>query len=147
MLNLHCWIFLECFFSKLILIGVQLFYNVVLFLLQSKINQPYIYMCSLPFGLPSHQVPSAIQCGLLSYLFCTQYQECIWVNPNLPIPPTHTFPPWYPYVCSVNGVAKWCGELVATCLLTNDFGIWPCSSASLNLPLTKVKPAQMSFFP
>ena len=155
MLNLHCWIFLECFFSKLILIGVQLFYNVVL-VSTAEQNESAAHIHVFPsfwtsFPLGHHRAlnraPWAIQCLLLSYPFCAQYQQCILINPSLPIPPTHPFPPWYPYVCSINGVAKWCGEFVATCLLTNDFGMWPCSSESLNPPLTKVKPAWMSFFP
>ena len=61
-----------------------------------------MYMCPLSFGLPScsghhsvlSRVPCVIQYVLISYLFYTQYQQCICVNPNLPIPPplvTHIF--------------------------------------------------------
>ena len=80
------------------------------FLLYSKMNQLCIYIYPLFFGLPSHlghhralsRIPCAIQYILISYLFYTQYQQCICVNPNLPIPPTPTpFPPWYPYICSL----------------------------------------------
>ena len=39
---------------------------------------------------------------IISYLFYTWYQECICVNPNLPIPITHSLPPWYPYICPVS---------------------------------------------
>ena len=96
------------------------------FLLYSKVNQLYIYIHPLFFGFPSHlghhralsRVPCAIQQVLISYLFYTQYQQCIYVNPNLPIHPTLVsvvyicqfqspnsshprFPPQYPYVCSL----------------------------------------------
>ena len=71
------------------------------FRLYSKMNQPYIYIYPLPYGLPSHsghhsalsRVPCAIQQVLISYLFYTQYQQCICVNPNLPIPPTTPLSP------------------------------------------------------
>ena len=72
-------------------------------LLHSKMNQPYMYIYPLPFGFPSHlrhhsalsRVPCAIQYVPLSCLFYAQYQQCICVNPNLPIPPT---PPLSPLV-------------------------------------------------
>ena len=112
-------------------------------------HQPFTYMHSLPFGLPSYsgqhralnRVPCAIQVFSSVIYFVHTINSVYMSIPVSQIPPTHPHPPWYTYVCSINGVAKWCGELVATCLLTNDFGIWPCSSASLNLILTKVKPA------
>ena len=79
------------------------------FLLYSKMNQLYIYIYPLPFGSPSYsgycsalsRVPCAIQYVLISYVFYTQYQQCIYVNSNLPIPPTPSRPPWYPYICSL----------------------------------------------
>ena len=51
----------------------------VKFRLYSKMNQLYIYICPLPFGLPSHfghhralsRVPCVIQYVLTSYLFYT----------------------------------------------------------------------------
>ena len=63
------------------------------FQLCSKVNQLYIYIYPLSFGFPSHlghrralgRVPCAIQQVLISYLFYTQCQQCIYVNPNLPI--------------------------------------------------------------
>ena len=48
-------------------------------LIHGKINQPNIYIDSLSFG-----VHCAIQYILIRYLFYTQYQQCICVNPNLP---------------------------------------------------------------
>ena len=81
------------------------------FILYSKVNQLYIHIFTLFFGFPSHlghqtalsRVPCAIQQVLISYLFYIQYQQCIYVNTNLPIYPTptprlgiHTF---VPYVC------------------------------------------------
>ena len=68
--------------------------------LHSKMHQPCIDIYPLPFGFPSHlghhsalnRVPCAIQYSPLSCLFYTQYQQCICVNPNLPIPPTQPFP-------------------------------------------------------
>ena len=64
------------------------------FLPHSKVNQLYIYIYLLFFGFPSHlghqralsRVPCALQQVLISYLFYTQ--QCIHVNPNLPIHPT-----------------------------------------------------------
>ena len=58
------------------------------FLLYSKMNQPYIHISLLPFGLPSHsghhsalgRVPYTIQYVLISYPFYTQYQWCIYVS-------------------------------------------------------------------
>ena len=63
------------------------------FLLDSKVNQLHKYKYSLFFGSPSHlghhralrRVSCAIQYVLMSYLFYIQYQQCIYVNPNLPI--------------------------------------------------------------
>ena len=39
--------------------------------------------------------------ALTSYLICTQYQQCIYANPNLPIYSTLYFPPWCPNFCSL----------------------------------------------
>ena len=41
-----------------------------------------------------------IQQVLISYVFYAYY--CIYVNPNLPVHPTPTFPPWCPYVPSLH---------------------------------------------
>ena len=79
------------------------------FLLYSKVNQLYVFKYPLFFVFPSNlghhralsRVPHAIQQVLISYLFYTQYQQCIYVNPNLPIHPTLPFTPWYPYICSL----------------------------------------------
>ena len=58
------------------------------------------------FGLSSHsghhsklsRVPCSIQQVLISYLFYSQSQQCIYANPSLPIPPS--FPPLcYPFIC------------------------------------------------
>ena len=65
----------------------------------------YTYISSF-FGFPQHlvhhralcRVPCAKQQLLICYLFYAQYQSCICVNPNLPIHPISSFPPWYPYV-------------------------------------------------
>ena len=64
------------------------------FLLYSKVNQPHIYIYPLFQGFPSHlghhrvlkRVPCAIRQDLIHYLFFTQ--QCIYVNPSLPIHPT-----------------------------------------------------------
>ena len=67
------------------------------FLLFSKVNQLQVYIHPLSFVFPFHlghhralsSIPWAIQQVPISYLFYTQYQQCIHVNPNLPIhPPT-----------------------------------------------------------
>ena len=45
-------------------------------------------------------VPCAIWSVLITYLFSTQYQQCIHVNPSLLGHPTYApFRPWCPYVC------------------------------------------------
>ena len=75
-----------------------------LFLLYSRLNQFYVCIHPLFFRFPSHsghhralsKVPCAIWWVLISYLFCTWYQQCIYVNPNLPIYSPHHFPYWYP---------------------------------------------------
>ena len=70
------------------------------FLLYSKMNQPYIYLRPLSLGLPSRsghhstlsRVPYATWQVLISYLIYRQYQQCIYVDPNLSILPTPPFP-------------------------------------------------------
>ena len=65
------------------------------FLLYCKVNQLYIYIYPLPFGLPTHlghysvlsRAPCARHYVLISYLFCTKHQWCVCDNPNHPIPP------------------------------------------------------------
>ena len=65
------------------------------FLLYNKVNQLYVYIYPFFLGFPSHlghhrvlsRVPCAIQQVLISYLFYTQCQQCIYVNPKLPIHP------------------------------------------------------------
>ena len=54
-------------------------------------DQLYMYVYPLPFGLPSRSdhhsafssVPCAIQYVLISYLFYTQYQQCVVDNTSL----------------------------------------------------------------
>ena len=65
------------------------------FLLCSKVNQPHIYMYLPFFGFPSHlghqraprRVPCAVLSVLISYLFYTQYRQCICVSLSLPTHP------------------------------------------------------------
>ena len=63
------------------------------FLLHSKANQLYalcIHISPL-LGFPSYighysalsRVPCAIQQVLISYLFCTQYQQCVSISPEV----------------------------------------------------------------
>ena len=97
MMRKSCFFFSQ-FFKKflLILIAVQLLYNVCQLLLHGKMNQPYIYIYPFLFGLASHsghhsalsRVPCAIWQVIISYPFYTQYQQCKYVHPNLPIPST-----------------------------------------------------------
>ena len=85
------------------------------FLLYSKMNQLYIYIYPLFFGFPSHlghhsalsRVPCAIQYVLISYLFYTQYQQHICVDRVSQLPPP-SFPPWYPYICSLHLCLYFC---------------------------------------
>ena len=87
--------------SFFFLIGVQLLYNVVLVsaVLRSE-SAICIHISPFFFGFPSHlghhralsRVLCAIQQVLIRYLFYTQYQQCICVNPHLPIPPTPVSP-------------------------------------------------------
>ena len=119
-LFIFCFLF-SCFLQ--FLWEYSFFTMLCQFLLYSKVNQEYIpsytYMPSfwdtssytyipsfLDFlkHLGHHRalsrVPCAIQQVLNSYLFYTYYQQCICVNPNLPIHPTNVFPPCiYTYVC------------------------------------------------
>ena len=85
------------------LIGIQVLYNVVL-ASNAQQNESAIHIhISPPFWISLHlghhralsRVPCAIQYVPLGCLFYTQYQQCICVNPNLPIPPT---PPLFPLV-------------------------------------------------
>ena len=70
------------------------------FLLYSKVNLLYVYIYPLFFGFPSHvghhRALSRVSCTQqqvpIIYLFCAQYQQCICVSLNLPIPP-HPFSP------------------------------------------------------
>ena len=88
------------FFIKNFLLEYICFTILCQFILYSKVNQLYVYICPLFFGFPSHlghqralsRVPCVVQQVLISYLFYTQYQQCIYVNPNLPIHPSPTSP-------------------------------------------------------
>ena len=95
--------FIVALFFK-IFIGVQFlleyrFTMLCQFLLYSKMNQLYIYIYPLFFRFFFHighyrvlsRVPCAIQQVLNSYLF--YIWQCVYVNPNLPIYPSPTFPP------------------------------------------------------
>ena len=73
-------------------------------------NQLCMYINPLYFGFPSHldhhralsRVSSAIQQVLISYLFYTYCQWCIYVNPNLIIHSTllsHLVSMFVLYVC------------------------------------------------
>ena len=69
------------------------------FFLYSKVNQLYVYIYPLFFRFSSHlhhHRTCVIQQVLISYLFYAQYQQCVYVNPSLPIHPT--LPPWYLFV-------------------------------------------------
>ena len=70
----------------------------MLFLLHSKVNQLYMYIYPLLLGFLFHlghhralsRVSSGIQQVLISYLLYTE--QCIYVNPNLPIHPAPSSP-------------------------------------------------------
>ena len=99
------WHYFVLFFFKFLL-EYSCFTMLCQFLLYSKLNQLYIYIYPLFFGFPSHlghhralsRVPCALQV-LINYLFYTQ--QCIYVNPHLPVHPT-SLPPQYPYVRSLH---------------------------------------------
>ena len=89
-------------FLKLIFIGVQLLYNVVLVstVQQSEsgvcIHISPLFWISFPFRSPQSIEQSSlcyIQQFFICYLLYTQYQQCIYVNPNLPIHPTPSLSP------------------------------------------------------
>ena len=111
---------------KKLLLEYSCFTMLCQFLLYSKVNQLYVYIYPPFFGFPSHlghhralsRVPCATQQVLISYLFYTQYQQCIYVNPNLPIQTT-PHPPWYPYVCSLRLCLYFC--FVNKMVYTNFF--------------------------
>ena len=84
-------------FIYLLIIGVQLLYNIVLvYTVQQSESTICIHISPLfldfLLNLGHHRalsrVPCAIQQVLISYLFYTQYQQCVYVNPNLSIHPT-----------------------------------------------------------
>ena len=70
------------------------------------------------FGFPFHlghhralnRVPCAIQQVLINYLYYTQYQQYIYVNPNLLFNPP-LFPPWCPQVCSLHPCLYFCRQV------------------------------------
>ena len=104
LVSVACIYFLHDFL-KLIFLECTCFTILCQFLLYKKENQLYIYICPLFFGFTSHlghhkvlsRVPCAIQLVLvlISYLFYTHCQQCICVNPTLPI---HSHPPLSPLV-------------------------------------------------
>ena len=65
------------------------------FILNNKVSQLDVYTYLVFFWIPScsghHRascgVPCADQRVLISCLFYTQYQQCLYVNPSLPIHP------------------------------------------------------------
>ena len=71
--------FYASFLKKKLILEYSYFTMLYSFLLYRKVNQPYLYMYPLPFGLPSHsghhsalsRVPCAVQYVLISYLFYT----------------------------------------------------------------------------
>ena len=83
--------------KKLISIRVQYSCFTMLgqLILYSKVSQLYVYIYPLFFGFPSHsghhrtlsRVSLDIQQVLISYLFYTQYQQCMYGNPNLLVHP------------------------------------------------------------
>ena len=92
---------LDLFFVCFIFVGVQLIYNIVLASgLQQSESVTHIHICTFFFldSFPIQairvlsRVPSAIQQVLISYLF--YIQQCVCVNPNLPIYPSPTHIPW-----------------------------------------------------
>ena len=88
------------------------------FLLYSKVNQPHVYIYPLFLGFLSHlgqhramsRVPCAVQSVLISYLFYTQ--QCIYVNPNLPMHPSHPSP--LPLILNFTQVTHYFGSLFCT---------------------------------
>ena len=76
-------------------------------------NQLYVYIYPLVFGLPSHgghhKAPSGVPCA--GSLCCTLGSResstlyivsvVIHVNPSLPVPPTFLLSPWCPYIGSL----------------------------------------------
>ena len=87
------------FYLLLFLLEYSCFTMLCQFLLYSKVNQVHVNIYPLFFGFPSHRghygvlnrVPCAIQSVLISYLFYTQYQKCVYVNASLPVHPTHPY--------------------------------------------------------
>ena len=91
-------------------IGAQLLYSVVLVSTVPR-NEPAVCAhVSPPFGasFPSRSPRSAKQSGCAVSSIYTQYQQCMHVSPDLPIPLTYPCPPWYPYVFSLHLYLYFC---------------------------------------
>ena len=85
-------------FFKLIFIGIQLLYNVVLVPTvqqnESCVHISPLFWISFPFRSLQCIKQSSLCDRVCSRLLSInmQYQYCIWVNPNIRIPPTPPFP-------------------------------------------------------
>ena len=86
-------------FKKLISVGAQLLYNVVVFsAVQQSESAVYIHIfllfqISFPFKSPQRMVKSSLCQVLIGCLFYAQCQQCIYVSPNLPVHPTPSISP------------------------------------------------------
>ena len=108
------FLFLFSYFLKLIFIGVQLLYNVVLVsIVQDSESAIHKYISSpflafLPIQVTTElEVPCAIYSMLASviiYKQCQQYTQVSSTLPNLSSP----FLPWYPYICSLHLCLYFC---------------------------------------
>ena len=93
------------------------------FLLNSKMNQSYIYIYPFPLGLPSHSGHHSVQsspcCTVGSHYLPILYiiSIVIYIYPNLPVLFTGLSPPWYPYICSLVCLTN--TQLMLFSILTN----------------------------
>ena len=72
---------------------------------------------AFPFSRGSSQPRDQTHVSCIASRFFTSWaprkahQQCIYVNPNLPIPPTSPFLPWYTYICSLHLCLYFCLQI------------------------------------
>lgn len=120
----------ECF--RLVVIGVQLFCSAALVSpveqSESARHTPPLVWISFPLSCPRalSSVPWAVHWVLISYVFYSECQSCIYVHPNLPI---HLTPP--PVLVSIHLLSLSCEVVFNAKCFPSTSGICPFNKNSL----------------